>query len=411
MKVLIVNTYDGNGGAANGAYHLYKSLRGVGIDSEMLVQFKSGTDPTVKGPANKIAEKINWAHFHLDRSFLDFYPKRSKAALFSPGIVGHSGIVSAINNSDADIVHLHWVAGGMLSAKDIGQIRKPVVWTLHDMWPFTGGCHYSGNCIKYKEFPGCGKCPQLHSDNEWDISARGMEYKINSFKKLKSITFVALSDWIKDCTHSGRLPENIDVVKLPALLDTKAFSPMDKQEARSRLDLPQDKKIIIFGGNGMVQDSRKGFSYLDAALRLIITKNTRKLVFGSDNFISTFGCYCLGQLKDDAALRVAYSAADVCVMPSVQEVLGFVAVESMASGTPAVVFDMGGQADIVDHKTNGFKAWYKNPTSLAEGIDWVLNYPDPETLRQNARDAMVRKYDSVMAAGKYKELYKKILEG
>jgi glycosyltransferase involved in cell wall biosynthesis len=411
MKVLFLNTFDSATAAAQNIHLLCRDLETLGVKSEILVNIKGSSKPYVVGPKTKIEEKMNWVRYHLDPLPLHLYPNKDKT-LFSPSWIPHGNIIKIINNSDADLVHLHWVAGGMLSIKDIGRITKPVIWSMHDMWPFTGGCHYDGGCGKYRTH--CGACPVLGSCQTTDLSYRVHARKIKAYAEISSLVVNGISRWIAECAKESKVFSGREITNISSPIDTKTFRPLDKAVARDLLNLPQEKKFILFGGDGMVQDPRKGYQYLKSALDLIKTPDVELLIFGSGNFEpaspNKFPVHYLGHLKPGLEQRIAYSAADVYVMPSVQEVLGWVSTESMACGTPAVTFDLGGPKDIVDHRENGYRAIPCDSVSLAEGIDWVLNHPAPENLSVNARQAVMNKFDSLLIAKQYRELYKRCIE-
>jgi glycosyltransferase involved in cell wall biosynthesis len=410
MKVLIVSTFDIDGGAALGAYHLCKSLNAIGVKSEMLVQFKASDDPVVLGPQTRIKEKINWLRFRLDQLPTKLYRNKT-STLFSPAWVPNRNIATAINKSDADIVNLHWITGGMMRIEDIVRIRKPIVWSLHDMWPFTGGCHYDEGCGKYTSH--CATCPVLGSNQKTDLSHAVFSRKSKTYANISSLTIVGLSRWIADCARNSVVFSGRKVVNIPSLIDTRAFRPLDKTVARDLLNLPQDKKLILFGGDGMVLDPRKGHRELIQALDMVRTRDPELVVFGSKNFERSirykFPVHYLGHLPNDLTMRIAYSAADVMVMPSLQEVLGWVSTESLACGTPVVTFDIEGPRDIVEHMINGYRAVPGSSASLAEGIDWILNHPSPENLSKNARNTVINKFESSIVANQYCNLYKNIL--
>ncbi|MFA6331905.1 MAG: glycosyltransferase [Methanoregula sp.] len=210
MNVVTVSNSDTIGGAALGAYHLHKSLQSLGVESQMVVQTKTCDDPSIIGPPTKLRETINSLRPTLDAFPTIFY--KNKRSFFSPAWLPFSNIVDTINQIDADIVHLHWIAAGTMSIEDISRIKKPVVWSLHDMWPFTGGCHYDGGCGKYRSY--CAACPALGSNRRNDLSHCVFSRKVKSYAKIPSLTLVGLSRWIEDCARnstvfSGRRVVNI----------------------------------------------------------------------------------------------------------------------------------------------------------------------------------------------------------
>lgn len=180
MKILIVNTSDISGGAARAAYRLHKALLSQGVDSQMLVQSKSSDDYTVIAETDKVKKTLNKLRPFLDSLPVRFYKERTKT-LFSPSWFGFSNVVDKINEISPDIVHLHWICGGMMTIEDIGKIKAPVVWSLHDMWAFTGGCHYDEECGRYEKK--CGSCKVLGSEKEKDLSRKIWHRKKKNFCK------------------------------------------------------------------------------------------------------------------------------------------------------------------------------------------------------------------------------------
>ena len=411
MKILIVNTHDTSGGAARAAYHLHKALQSIGVESQMLVQNKTSDDLTVIGPQTKMQKGMSFLRPVLDALPVRHYKNKSQT-LFSPAWLPFSGIVDKINASDADVVHLHWIVAGMMRLEDIARIKKPIIWSLHDMWAFTGGCHYDSDCGKYANH--CEICPLLGSNRRCDLSYRVFKRKTKSFAKIPTLTIVGLSRWLANCAKNSTLLAKKHIVNLPNPIDAHTFRPFDKQIARDLLDLPRDKKLVLFGADGAMRDPRKGFAELFTAMHLIKSADVNLVVFGSGLHINStdfgFPAHYLGHMPGDLSLRVLYSVADVMVVPSIQENLSNVIMESLACGTPVVAFDIGGNGDMIDHQQNGFLATPYDSTSLAEGIDWILNYPTPQDLSLNARRKVMETFEATMVAGQYVELYKEVLK-
>lgn len=409
MKILIVNTSDIQGGAARAAYRLHKALLAEGVDSKMLVQSKFSDDFTVLGPQSKLQKVMGKLRPRLDSIPILRYKKRTKI-LFSPSWVPFSGLVDKINALNPDVVHLHWIAGGMLRIEELAKIKAPIVWSLHDNWAFTGGCHIMWECERYKH--SCGACPRLGSQEEDDLSRKVWLRKQNGFSQLPNMTIVGLSNWLANSASQSSLFHAHQVVCLPNPINTQAFSPFNKTQARALLNLPQDKKLIAFGAMSATSDINKGFKQLTEALSLI-SQDYELVVFGSSepqfppNFKQT--AHYLGHLHDEISLRVLYSAADVMVVPSIQEAFGQTAAESMACGTPVVAFGATGLLDIVDHQLNGYLAQPFDIQELANGIDWVIQHKQPEQLSLAAREKVIREFDSKVVSIKYIDLYKKIL--
>ncbi|MGB5792132.1 glycosyltransferase, partial [Poseidonibacter sp.] len=192
LSILHVNTLDIQGGAARAVYRLHKSLLNQNINSQMLVQNKSGDDFTVISEESKIRKLFNKIRPHLDSIPIRFYKNRTKT-LFSPSWLFFSNIVDKINEINPDIVHLHWICNGMIKIEDLARIKAPIVWTLHDNWAFTGGCHIMWECEKYKN--NCGICPRLGSDKENDLSRKVFKRKENTFLQMDNLTIVGVSSW------------------------------------------------------------------------------------------------------------------------------------------------------------------------------------------------------------------------
>ncbi|NOR70221.1 MAG: glycosyltransferase, partial [Methylomarinum sp.] len=236
MKILIVNAFDIAGGAARAAYRLHRVLVDSGVNSEMLVIGKFSDDFTVIPYEQNFGRIQNRLRNLQNRFFepLKPYPNKTQT-LFSPSFLSFSKIMETINAIDPDIVHLHWICHEMMRIEDLAAIKAPIVWSLHDMWAFTGGCHYDEECGRYKT--SCGQCKVLASIDENDPSKQVLERKLKTYAKLKNLTVVGLSHWLADCAAKSTLFKNNKVVVLPNLIDVDQFKPIDKAVARTILSL------------------------------------------------------------------------------------------------------------------------------------------------------------------------------
>jgi len=413
MKILNVNTLDTKGGAARAVHRLHKALLAEeGVDSQMLVQSKSSDDFTVIGPRTKVQKGLGKLRPSLDSLPIHRYKERTKT-LFSPSWLPFSSIVERINVINPDVVHLHWIAGGMMRIEDLAKIKAPIVWSLHDDWGFTGGCHIKWECERYKQE--CGACPRLGSTKKNDLSRKVFLRKKKAFSKIQNLTVIGLSRWLTECAKQSTLFKVRNVINLPNLLNTETFSPFDKQQAQALLNLPRGKKLVLFGAMGATSDVNKGFKELSDALKQVNSKNTELVVFGSSQPKTPQDfkqkTHYLGHLHDDVSLRMLYSAADVMVVPSLQEAFGQTASESMACGTPVVAFAATGLLDIVDHQITGYLAKPYNTTDLAQGIEWVMNASNYQEISRNSREKVLREFDSQVVAKKYIDLYNQIIKG
>lgn len=409
MKILHVNTVDIAGGAARAASRLHLALLNEGIQSQMLVQLKSSEHSSILAPTSKVEKLVNQIRSALDQKRISKYSGVSSP--FSPCITPFSNLLKRINEERPDIVHLHWVQSAFLNIRDLQKISTPIVWSLHDMWPFTGGCHYSGSCSRYTSQ--CGKCDVLRSNNDNDLSRKIFLIKKRALSDKPNINIVAVSEWLADEARKSTLFRRTNIHTISNGLDTNRFDIFDKSSSRKLFNLPLNKRLVMFGAINATKDPRKGYKELLEALQYLATADTEIVIFGASRPKNLpkfqFNSHYVGHLSDDQSLAALYSAVDVMVVPSTQEAFGQTASEAMACGTPVVAFGATGLLDIVEHKVNGYLAKPFDTNALAKGIDWVIrakNYPE---LCQKARFKAVSEFDTKIVAQKYIDLYAGIL--
>jgi len=413
MKILIVNISDINGGASRAAYRLHTSLLDQNVESEMLVGEKGSDDFTVLTPNVTPMQKS----FSLIRGFIESIPERfyknRSGTLFNSSFTPFGNIVKEINKIDPDIVHLHWISGGTIKIEDLKKIKAPIVWSLHDMWAFTGGCHYDEECGAFEN--SCGNCKVLGSHKKNDLSQKVFKRKQKIYEQIANMTIVGLSRWLHECAKKSTLLGQKKHIMLPNPIDTKNFKPFERNQARELWNLPKDKKLILIGAMNATSDPRKGFTEFIHALQFLSDESVEIVVFGSlePNEAQDFGfkTHYLGSLYDDTSLVTLYSAVDVTVVPSLQENLSNIIMENLSCATPVVAFDIGGNSDMIEHKKTGYLAKPFSSADLASGIQWVLVNPRYDTLCKNARDKVVMEFDNSIVAPKYIMLYKDILHG
>jgi glycosyltransferase involved in cell wall biosynthesis len=410
----MLNTSDAQGGAAIATYRMHQGLKAIGIDSTLVVQSKRTDDYSVQGPRTRAQKLMALARPILDQLAIRRYRGRENQ-IFTPAMVPDS-LASRVEEIDPDIVHVFWVATGFMRLETLKQFNRPVVWTLHDMWPFTGGCHYDGGCGRYRQ--SCGACPVLHSSNEDDVSARVWKRKKRAWTGV-NITVVASSRWLAECARSSSLFRDCRIEVLPNGIDEKRYQPIDKSVARQAFGLPQEKKLILFSAFSATDDRRKGFQFLLPALQKMAQngqgQKTELVIIGASEPKEPtdlgMKAHYIGRLHDDISQVLLYSAADVVVAPSVQENLSNTVMESLACGTPVVAFNIGGMPDMIRHEFNGYLVEPYSIDGLAEGIAWVLQKDDRHVqLSQNARQDAVRRYGMTEVAGRYQDLYMDILK-
>ena len=378
----------------------------------MLVQTKLSDDETVIAPATKVKKVLTLLRPALDSSVKKILAGGSNT-IFSPAWLPFSGILYQINSIPSDIVHFHWICDGMLRIEELKRINKPIIWTLHDMWAFTGGCHYSEGCERFQQ--ACGNCPQLNRSSKNDLSSSILRRKKEAWSGL-DITIITPSKWLAECAKKSSLFKGRRIEVIHNGLDLNLFKPIDKTTARKIWDLPIDKKLILFGAINATSDHRKGSDLLYDCLKQLADRWSGKaelVVFGASEPENSLGfgppVHYLGHLHDDVSLALLYSGADVMVVPSRQDNLPNTVVESLACGTPVLAFNIGGMPDIVDHKLNGYLAKPFDTSDLAVGINWVLSdNARHKELCIKAREKAVACFDIKKVAGQYAELYMEV---
>jgi glycosyltransferase involved in cell wall biosynthesis len=419
LKVVHLNTYDGNGGAGRACIRLNRALLSQGIESKIIVHYKFGKNPEI-GEFNTNLFQKGWtaASIILERIWAKRYLKALKTP-FSFAWFGRP----VIHNEDvkkADIIHLHWVNHGFLNPKhlaEIARLNKPVVWTFHDSNAFTGGCHVRYSCDHFQRE--CGNCPLLKDADPNDASHKIWLEKRDAYNKL-NFTIVAPSRWMQRSIAESSLMKGKAVSQIPNTLETDVFKPADKTSAREKLGLPKDKFIFLSGFMPSRKDMHKGTCYLLESLELLKNRLGEKadqvelVVFGNRNTKDMpefpFKTSFLGTINDDGQLALCYSAADAFLIPSLEDNLPNTVIESLACGTPVIAFTTGGIPDMVGHEQNGYLAEYRSSESFADGMQWIIDHPDRGTLQQSARQTVMEKFSEEVVGKKHIEIYRSLLK-
>ncbi len=419
MRILIVNTSEKTGGAALASNRLVEALNRFGIETKMLVKDKETNNVNVVSMPHSARKCL---HFLWERWCIFWHLHLSKKCLFAIDIANIGTDITQLPVfKQADVIHLEWINQGTLSLKNIQQIidsGKPIVWTMHDIWPATAICHLSLTCQRFKQQ--CGCCYYLPNGGyEHDLS-----YKV-WLRKYKvygggNIAFVACSHWLGNQAKQSGLLKNSFVTTIPNPIDTHVFAPKSREGAAHRLGLPTDKKLILFASQ-RITNVNKGISYLIEACRLLVEAHlsykdkVALVVLGGHademQYAFNFPTYPLGYVNDTQKIVDVYNAVDMFVLPSLSENLPNTIMEAMSCGVPCVGFDVGGIPEMIEHKVTGFVAKYTDAQSLAEGIQWVLsedtNYAE---LSRQCIEKVQREYSQQSVVQRYMEVYRRVME-
>ena len=415
MKILHLSTSDINGGASRAAFRLHTGLLLKGVGSFMFVRDKkSNSESIIRYKYPKGLKKIGYKYrlTGVENDFNKYRYIRSEGLeTFSDDRTPlRSGLIEQI--PDADIYNLHWVSGFIDLPEFFHKIKKPVVWTLHDMFPFTGGCHYNSGCEHFKTY--CHNCPQLGSTKEKDLSYQIWKRKLKSITELKSKMVIrADSLWLAGEAKKSSLFSDMDIETIHYGIETDEFVPLDKMACRTALNIPLNSRVIVFGAPG-VDNPRKGLRQLIAAVNLLsrTCPDIFLLSFGSGDLPRKmdFPGLHIGHVASNRLLSIIYNCADVFVIPSLEEAFGQTALEAMSCGVPVVGFNTGGIPDIIENGLTGYLAENGNIEALATEITRVLSLDEMsnEKMAKNCRKKVLGGFTIAHQAERYIKLYSRL---
>jgi len=414
MRVMHLSYSDSSGGACRAAFRIHNLSLKNDIASQMQVAVKRSDLHTIDGPRYiKLQNEITRIRFQLARQLMRL--QNSSDAILRSSAILPSYITSSLNELDVDVLNLHWICNEFLSIEDIGSITKPLVWTMHDMWPFSGAEHYGddGPNARWRKGYYANNRPQNHSGV--DLDQWVWQRKFRRWKRPMQI--VAPSEWLAKCARESALMHDWPISVIPYPIDTDLFRPWPKTVARQLLGLPQEKQIIVFGAIGGMRDPRKGWDLLQPALAQLSTQmsNLVGVIFGQsepqDSLHLGLPLHWAGSLHDEITLALLYSAADVAVVPSRQDNLPQIGVEAQSCGCPVVAFNITGLPSVIIHRETGYLATPFNVDDLIKGIAWVLADPDRHAnLSNQSRERAVRIWSPNVIAKQYMNVYEQAIQ-
>lgn len=418
LKVVHLNTYDGNGGAGRACLRLSNALNASGINSKVMVYYKFGQNPAIDIFSKGIFAKLRAVFNILAERYLAKLMTKAVKTPFSLQWFGKS-IKNHPDLRDADIIHLHWVNHGFLSPKmlaELDELEKPIVWTFHDSNAFTGGCHVRYSCEHFHRQ--CGNCPILSLSGPRDISHKTWLRKQKAYSEL-NFHVVAPSHWMANSVKQSSLLGLRSTSVIPNTIETDVFKPYVKAEAKKVLKIKPEQFVIMSGFMPSKNDKHKGTQYLLDALNELASRpevpkeKIELVIFGNKDeknlpefpFKTTF----LGTISKDDHLAKCYSAADAFITPSLEDNLPNTVMESLACATPVIAFKTGGIPDMVKHLQNGYLADYQSAADLADGIEWLFLHELPEEVQKEARRSILAHFAPAVIASQHEELYHKLI--
>ena len=414
MRVLIVNTSELTGGAAIAASRLTDALNHHGVKARMLVRDKQSHRVTTSPLPSQYS--LKWS-FLWERFRIFMANGCRKRGLWTVDIANAGADITALPEfQEADIIHLHWINQGLFSLNQIGKILasgKPVVWTMHDMWPCTAICHHARECERFHDH--CHHCPQLQRPGARDLSWQVFQKKKRTYAR-GSISFVACSRWLADEARKSSLLQGMNVSSIPNTYNHILFHPTSQDEARRSLGLPVTGRLLLFACQ-KVNNVRKGLDYLLSALRserlrawqgqltlVVVGQLSEQLTADIP-----YPVHAMGYLSEESVMAALYQAVDAFVTPSLEENLPNTIMEAMACGTPCVGFRIGGIPEMIDHEVNGYVANYRDAYDLACGIDYVLCPENHSRLSEAAAHKAAVTWNEEKVSRDYIRLYEQLI--
>jgi glycosyltransferase involved in cell wall biosynthesis len=403
------------GGAANYMNRVLKSLEVVEIENELLVSsLKPDGDENnlILGFGN---QKINYIKAKISQTLdrnIRLVEKTARYSYKSPNLIGAIKAKN-LNSNDSDIIHLHWINGGLISIKQIGKITKPIVWTMLDMWPFMGGEHYPLSESNLRYIEGYSKLNRPKGDIGIDLCKITWDLKKTHYKKFN---LISPSSWLANEASKSYLFKNSQIEVIPPPIDTKIFSPVSKNLARKKINLDYNKFVIGFVGG---ISSRKGWDHINSICSYpILNSKWHFLLGGAEEVLYTKfknlngRATIIGKIKNSQELVYFYSSLDILLVPSIEEAFGLVAQEAQACGVPVIVFDETGVTDTIINKKTGFIVKKNSTDGILKTLDIFYNSSAvrKSNMSRDARERAKKEWNEKVIGDKHKLLYNTVLK-
>lgn len=412
MKVLHIGYSDKLGGAAIAMMRLHNSLKINNINSQVLVGEKLTTDSDILGPRNYFEKNINEFKIKLARQKKYFYNHNGKYS-HSLNLI-RSNLISRINYINPDIINLHWINNELISIKEISKLKKPIIWTFTDMWPMCGGEHYSDDDRNKYGYDKIIKRP-----DETGIDLNKYLWKLKKkYWKSKINHVVCISNWLKHKAAQSSLFKNISISYIPCTINLNEWTPVNRNSAREKLNLPKDKLILLFMSTNGIKDKRKGFNYIEHFLDNMPKTNKEILLLniGKDDNSNSKSDKIMNINQsfngDPSMLKFYYSASDILLAPSILEAFGQVAIEAAACGIPTIGFKKTGLEDAILHKKTGYLCEHLDQKDFDQGLNWIIRKIESNNVyfELPCINFVKDNFSSEIVSKKYLEVYKRVLD-
>lgn len=395
MKVLLISLSNVGGGASKIVSSLHSNLLKNGNDVELAI-FSGIPGDKIRILNSSKFSKIIFRLKNYAAKLLFLFFKNPSNDYLSINVFP-SKLLRFINNSDADIVHFHWIGAEMISLKQISKINKTIIWTLHDAWPLNGSYH-----IDPIDFLFDNLTIQAYKMKKSNLLERMTLIRKKKYLAQKNICFTSPSKWLQEKYEASfYAKDRSSCVVIPNFIDFTKWLPIDKNIARTNLNIKSSKVLLTFGANNATTSFNKGFHFVLELMKILPQDKFGYIIFGNrDNIRFDEGqeVFFMGEISDMEKMRNVYSAGDITIVPSMSESFSLVSLESIACNTPVLAFNSSGIKDVVKHKQNGFLAEKFSVNSLKSGIDWIVanDLTDlPESVNCFSIKTVTQQYESL----------------